>query len=93
MLAEIEALLIAYRDEQAKENKLVADLLTALATHSADRQKMFARVAEAADTLQARNGDQLRNGSHYGIRQEVLSDEISRALDELRNDAGARLHH
>lgn len=93
MLAEIEALLIAYGREQSKEQKLVADLLTALAELSANRQRTFDSIAAATSPLNEVNGHSLATLHQPDQLTEPLSDEIARALNQLRYSNGQAAHH
>lgn len=93
MHAEIEGLLIAYGREQSKEQKLVADLLTALAELSSNRQRTFDSIAAATSQLQQVNGHSFSGLHGLGRQARPLTDEIEQALDQLRRCNGHAAHH
>lgn len=93
MRAEIEALLIAYREEQAKEQKLVSELLTALAEMSVNRQRSFEQILAATNQLGGTTGQPAAGLDSLGQPEAQLADGIEQALNQLRRNDGNVSHH
>ena len=79
--------------EQSKEQKLVADLLKALAELSENRQRTFNSIVTASSSLHEVNGHSLATMHQPDHATEPLSDEIVRALNQLRRSNGHAAHH
>jgi hypothetical protein len=87
MQAQIEALLIAFMDEKARETQLITSLLAAISKASADRQQLFSQVATAAGAAQpASSPDHTTPGA-------ALANDITTALAALRNASSGKSHH